>query len=253
MNRKFIIIYLLLFSTFIFSCSRKTVPQADQKADAEAIANFEVQEIDFNYFTSKAKINYKDGGSEVNAIMNIRIKKNEIIWISLSHPLGIEGVRVLIKPDSIYVHDKINNTKTAYGLDFISQKFNVNLTFQNLQAILLGNLPMPRGEQDRLIDDVVSGFYQLHQTNGNIFVNNYIRQNNMKLEKLDLRDNGTGNTVIVNYEDFGILDNFTFPYRNSISGSIAVEGGFDNIYINIVHSKPEITDKELSFPFNMAH
>lgn len=249
MNKKLLIVYVLLVTTVLFSCRRKNITSSPEKATEEAIANFHVQELDFNYFQSKAKLNFKDGNNDMNANMHLRIKKDETIWMSLTHPLGIEGARILIKPDSIYVHDKINNQRSTFAFDYISQKFNVTLTFQNIQAMLLGNLPVARGENDKLINDEVSGFYQLRQQNGNIFVNNFIRHETMKLEKLDLSDQVSGNALVVNYEDFGVLNNFAFPYRNIILGSVTNAGVKQDVSINIVHNKPEITDKELSFPF----
>ncbi|WMJ72862.1 DUF4292 domain-containing protein [Cytophagaceae bacterium ABcell3] len=253
MSKTNILSLLLLACVFTFSCSRQNITKSTTKADEEAVANFDVQQIDFQYFSSKAKVHYKDGNNDMNANMNIRIKKDEVIWASLTHPLGIEGARILVKPDSIYIHDKINNSNTAYGLDFINQTFDLDLSFQNLQAILLGNLPMPKGEQDRLMNDMANGVYQLHQENGNIFVNNYVQHENMKLVKLDIRDALTGNAFTINYNDFGDLDDYSFPYRNVISGTVAGEDGSQDVNISIIHNRPNITDKELSFPFNMPN
>ena len=59
-----------------------------------------------------------------NLGLNVRIKKDSLIWIAISAK-GIAGLRILLKPDSIHIMDKIN--KRRYLFEIISIRFCVNV------------------------------------------------------------------------------------------------------------------------------
>ena len=57
---------------------------------------------------SKIKIEKEGQSTVVNA--NIRINRDSVIWISLKAALGIEVLRTMITPDSIYFMSRMDKT-----------------------------------------------------------------------------------------------------------------------------------------------
>ena len=112
--------------------------KADEKAEA-LLKQLNQNIITFNELAIKLKT--KINSSEINQSFttNIRWKKNEKIWLSMSI-IGIEGVRVLITKDSIKIMDKINSRYVLKPLSYISQKALVDLSFSDIQNLLLGQL-----------------------------------------------------------------------------------------------------------------
>ena len=88
-----------------------------------------------------AKLKTKVSSPELNQSFttNIRWKKGEKIWLSMSI-IGIEGARVLITRDSIKIMDKINERYILKPLSFIKEKTFVELSFSDIENLLLGQL-----------------------------------------------------------------------------------------------------------------
>ena len=70
---------------------------------------------------------------------NIRIKKDSIIWISLKAPLGIEVLRTMITPDSIYFMNRMNKTYFIKPVSHLKEVVNTNINFFQLQEILFSS------------------------------------------------------------------------------------------------------------------
>lgn len=240
--------YILFFCVIIvsFSCKRQKIHLPPTITEAN---NLNIQEIDFKYFSSRSKITYNDAENNLNAIANIRIKKDSIIWLSISK-IGVEGARGLITQDSIYIIYNLKNEFSAYDFRTLSEKFNFNITFDIIQAAILGNLPLSqKSEKAKLIKE--KDHYLLRQSENSVTINNYISTSNMKLTKLLMVEQPTNNSLTLNYNDFKVLNNFLFPYTSLISVQYQSQQGNDNTLINIQHQKVEITDKELKFPFSI--
>jgi hypothetical protein len=71
--------------------------------------------------------------------VNLRIRRDSLIWMSISPAMGIEVARVLISPDSVKFINRINGTYFKGGFDYISDMVQADLNFNMVQSILLGN------------------------------------------------------------------------------------------------------------------
>ncbi len=151
MNR-LLCIFILLF--ILEGCHRtksitKTVITPIQKPEAvlpvlDANAQIILEQLKSNELSFKeivAKLKTKVSSPSLNQSFttNIRWKKGEKIWLSMSI-IGIEGARVLITNDSIKIMDKINNRYILKPLSYIKQKTLVDLTFSDIENLLLGQL-----------------------------------------------------------------------------------------------------------------
>ena len=107
-------------------------------------ARTNVAEIDFKYLTAKSKLSFKSKTQDIsNANLNLRVRKDSTIWISISK-VGIEAVRALITRDSVAIMDKLERRYAIYDFPTLSRQFDFDMNFDLLQALIVGNLPLPK-------------------------------------------------------------------------------------------------------------
>ena len=153
-------VVILLIIGSVFACrSTKTIQRAITKKDTTAAVSNKIiatyadtlrvidsitdsirlRQIDFLTFSARAKVAYANqNGKQPDFLAYIRIRKDSLIWLSLANDLGIEGIRILVTPDTIKVMDKLAKTiqvRPLYKLQEISQ---IPFSFFDLQHIILG-------------------------------------------------------------------------------------------------------------------
>lgn len=245
MNKLLSSLLLILIITLSFSCSKKSRGVTWNFLDRDKL---EVQQIDFDYFSGKAKINYKDHETDVKAKANVRIKKDSVIWISFS-AVGIQGARCLINKDSITILNLMKKEYYVFNYDSLSRQFNFDVNYDAIQAAALGNLLVNRSRKDDVIKD--DNFYVLQQNSGSVEINNFINPKTMKLERVEMLENSSKNSAVIRYYDFHMVEEHAFPFSGIISLFYKGKAGTLNTVIELEYSKAEIEDRELKFPFNI--
>lgn len=215
----------------------------------EARAN--VSEIDFRYLTAKSKLSFKSKTQDIsNANLNLRVRKDSAIWISISK-VGIEAVRALITRDSVAIMDKLERRYAVYDFPTLSRQFNFDMNFDLLQALIVGNLPLPKRPAQRIKNE--RDYLLLRQSAGKVLVENYIGENDRKLKRLMVTEQPTKNALRLDYEDFNVLNTFLFPYSSlvTLDYKSQTDGQFYQTLVRIKHNKVELIDKDPGFPFTI--
>jgi len=232
---------------------RTSVPRTDvlwvRPGIEEARAN--VAEIDFKYLTAKSKFSIKSKDENTdNASMNIRVRKDSLIWFSVQK-LGIEAARGIATRDSIIILDKIHSEYSVYDFPTLSRQFNFDLSFDLLQSLIVGNLPLPKRPAQKIKNE--RDYLLLRQSEGKVLVENYIGEDDRKLKKLMVTEQPTKNTLRLDYADFKALNNFLFPYTSLITLDYKsdADGQFYQKLLQIRHNKVELVDKTPGFPFSI--
>ncbi len=254
MNRhtRLFFVILLLFS----ACSKKVVSTSDTAAEMK---EFKVNNLDFNYLTANSKIKFSDGKKNMSASANIRMKKDSIIWISVTPGLGIEAARGLITRDSVLFINRLNREYTAYSFQDLSRQFNFDITFDLIQAALLGNMLQDVGPKDKIKKE--SNYFVVRQEDGAVFIENFIGTRSQKLERVAIVEKeskkGQGmknkkNTLNLSYDDFQSLEQEqVLPFDNMVSLDYYSNGQKKRTQININHKKASFADESLRFPFSI--
>ncbi|MFA0961519.1 DUF4292 domain-containing protein [Roseivirga sp. BDSF3-8] len=214
----------------------------------------EVQEIDFDYFSTKTKIRFKDNEQDLNTNANVRIKKDSVIWLSVNAALGIEAARGLITKDSMVILNRLEKKLLVYDYDELSEKFGMRIDYNIIQSAFLGNLLVDRDSVDS--EDVTrqKDFFFLEQRQDSLRIQNYVSAKTMKVEKVMVVEDNSPNSLVLNYGDFSMLDDHAFPFSGMISLSYNKgSGDLLNLQITIEHNKAVIEEKPLRFPFNVPN
>src|SRR5690606_38243505 len=155
----------------------------------------------------------------------------------------------LINKDSITIVSNVD--KEYYFFDFaeLSKRYNFDINFNVIQAAMLGNLIKPRSDEDEVEPE--SSYFLMKQTAGNVSVFNYINSASMKVEKVEMKEPDSNNSLVQNYSNFQPVGGKLFPYNGTISLFYKTLSGVLNTTIIFVYNKAELGDKELKFPFNI--
>ena len=208
-------------------------------------------EIDFTYLTAKSKLSFKSPTQDIsNASLNLRVMKDSVIWVSVSK-VGIEAVRALITRDSVLIMDKLERRYTALDFPTLSRQFHFEMNFDLLQALIVGNLPLPKRPAQKIKKE--RDYLLLRQSAGKVLVENYIGENDRKLKRLMVTEQPTKNALRLDYEDFNTLNNYLFPYSSlvTLDYKSQTDGQFYQTLIQIKHNKVELVDKDPGFPFTV--
>jgi hypothetical protein len=240
---------LLLLVVASAGCSKKiTSPTVQPVSNIIPNDSLSIEEIDFDYLHGKGRMVLKDGNKEREVKANIRVRKDSVIWMNFS-VIGVQGGRALINRDSITIINNVSNEYFVFGYQELSRKFNFEINFDVIQSAMLGNLLMQRTDADTVERKTAS--YLLNQQSGTVDVLNYISVTTMKIQKVELKENNTHNSLVINYANFQPLDTKLFPYDGTISLFYKAPAGLLNTTIIFEYNKVEVGDKELRFPFNI--
>lgn len=96
-------------------------------------------ELRFDWLSMKADARATMDDKSNSFKVNIRIRKDSLIWMSVSSVIGVEAARAEITPDTIKFMDKINSHYYIGEMDSLAEKFDVDADFETLQSLLIGN------------------------------------------------------------------------------------------------------------------
>lgn len=241
-NQGFFLVLLCLLAT---GCSRKVTTYVP---DAKPRAKLNIEQIDFDYFQGKARMILRDADKEREVKANIRMRKDSIIWMTFS-VIGVQGGKALINRDSITIVSTVDKEYYVFPYSELSERFQFEITYDVVQAAMLGNPIVPRTGRD----DVrrASSMFLLKQNKSDVNIVNYVNAASMKIEKVEMKEEGTPNSLVINYSNFQPVGNKIFPYNGTINLFYKTVAGLLNTTIIFEYNKAEVGDKELRFPFNI--
>ena len=276
MNKSFV--FLLVSTLFFASCKRQqinkssNVPSSDSVNVAvinppvivdsivvipsnnpvKVVENEEdkvkIDEIDFRYLKAKAKVAFKGPKESQNVNVDIRMKKDSLIWMNIS-ALGFSVASALFDKDIVKFYDKFHGEYNEYSYLAFAEKFNFNITYDILQALIVGNRPFKKNKS-RVVRE--NEYYLLKQEQDRVLIDNYIGENK-KLKKLLLTQEDTNNKLTLDFDDFTMLNQYLFP--NSSLITVDYKSNEDQkmyqTVVNIKHTKVELLDTPLEFPFKV--
>jgi hypothetical protein len=250
------LLFLLLAPLMIIeSCSpaRKVMkaPIKEEGADY-LIAKLKEKELKFEWFSAKFSADYSNKGKENSFSGQIRIRKDSLIWISLTPMLGIEAVRLMISQDSVKMINRLNDTYFIGDYEYVNRFLNTNIDFDLLQAFLLGNdlqfyedgkfrASIDRGEYKLSTGErqKLKKFVRNSQENMKIFIQNiWLDPVNFKITHTDVKEIRRDNIKLESsYGDFEPLEGQLFPKKMNYiiwaDNTIRVKADFSKMMLNI--------------------
>ena len=107
-------------------------------------------------FSSKMKLTINSNGKDISVNGTIRMKKNEVIQMSIVPFLGIEAGRVEFTPTKVLIIDRINKQYVEEPISELTTMAKTDMDFYTLQALFTNALFVP-GKKE-INNDLLSEF-----------------------------------------------------------------------------------------------
>jgi hypothetical protein len=218
---------------------------ADAQKKAELISRISGAALDFRYLAAKARVSVDKDGKNTNISFNIRMKKDEKIWISVTALGGIEMARVLLDTGKVEILDRINNKYIRQDYEYISELLKNEVDFFLVQDLMLGNIPprilaQPASVKTSADAIEMKGKYRDSDFK-TVFSPATFRLISMLLEDTELKQ-----SLAVSYGDYRSLDQQAFPFLiNSLAGSEK-----ESVKLEVQYTKVDKVES-LEFPFSV--
>lgn len=97
--------------------------------------------INFNTFSAKVRLDIEtSNGVQPDAIANIKMIKDSIVWISITSTIfNYEVLRVYLCKDSITVIDKLKHEVKYRKYSYLQEITNIPFTLSTIQDLIIGN------------------------------------------------------------------------------------------------------------------
>jgi len=256
---------LIFVATLLFfgSCSpaRKVMKAPIKEEGADYLfGKLKEKELKFDWFSAKFSAEYSNKGKKNSFNGQIRIRKDSLIWISLTPMLGIEAIRLMISQDSVKMINRLNDTYFIGDYEYVNRFLNTNIDYDLLQAFLLGN-DLQFYEDGNFRASIDRGQYKLStgermklrkfvrnsQEKLKIFIQNiWLDPENFKITHADVKEIRRDNIKLESfYSDFELVQDQLFPRKMSYTiwadNTIRVNADFSKMTVDI----------PLQFPFKI--
>jgi hypothetical protein len=244
-----IVLLVIAISFLSISCKKNPViSQAASVIDKKSLIEFNPGYIDFVYLTTKTKLEYSDGTNVDQYALSLRVKKDSVIWASIGKA-GIEGVRGLLRPDSLFILDKLKNDSYSYDLKYLQSLIQSNLSYYNIQNLLIGDLLFPYSSTD--VVTKTDTHFIVTQKKDNLNIESFVGFDNLKVEKVTITDAVAMSKTAVVYSNYVLSDSILVPSVCALDIEYKKNGQILRTQLTLTHSKIEFTAKALNFPFNV--
>lgn len=144
---------IILLALFVVSCS--TTKNAKKADFIEGLSEKEYWEnvlsncggVEREALTAKMSLALDVSGKTTRVNGTMRIKKGEVIQLSIAPLLGIEVARAEISPFGVLVIDRMNKRYVRVSFTELQELANAQLDFHTLQALFLNEIFLP-GKKD---------------------------------------------------------------------------------------------------------
>ncbi|HLW20919.1 MAG TPA: DUF4292 domain-containing protein [Cyclobacteriaceae bacterium] len=245
MSNRFLFAFVLI-ALFASGCAKKSVLYTSD----EIMEEFEPAYFDFNYLSSRSRIALEEqNGRTTKGTLNIRAKKDSVIWFSLSPGLGIEAARGMVTTEEIKIKDRINGKDIDLTFAQFEESYGIKLSLNLFQNILFGNVPHEVSYRDRLIR--VGRSFELYQQRDNIRYKSSIGTQHGKVTKMESVSEENSGRISATYPEFSDVNNQPFAHKVLIEMLINLPNNpKSKTLVNLEVNKVDLSDEPLSFPYN---
>jgi hypothetical protein len=270
MNRGRGVILIMLALTLISVSSCRTRKQhAENPMPGRPLIDRSVQELmdkldqhsfKSDWISAKASVSTKGNGNETSFTINMRARKDSVLWISITPLLGIEVARVLVTPDSVKVMDRIHSTYQVNSFEAINKILQLRVNFEIVQSLLWGNFFAYKKNENRfnsvyteekqyvlssLNKKKLKRALEEKDPNKPVIQDVYVTDGNYRILRMAVEDQKIEKTLVTSYDDFRETPGGVFPFKSHTL--ITADKNFE---IKIEYGKLTVGEPQ-EFPFTI--
>jgi hypothetical protein len=233
-------------------------PLKEQGADY-LYSRLKESEFQFEWASMKFDASYSNKQGSTDFKGQVRLKKDSVIWVSISPALGIELFRMIITQDSVKYVDRFNKEYFSGDYALVSGFLQIDIDFDILQSLILGN-DFQFYETNSFRASIDNLEYKLSTTGRRkikkeaeaqsdpiiLLQNIWLEPESYKITRVDVKQYMKDNRKLdAAYGEFIKLDGETYP--SSLNFNILAENPFD---MRIHYTKVEMNEP-MTFPFSI--
>ncbi|WP_082161768.1 DUF4292 domain-containing protein [Rufibacter radiotolerans] len=246
MSRSRYVCALGLSLLVLIGCQKKMVPGASGAIAPENMNNINVVNTDYTYLTAKGKLQSEH--SNLSANLTIRMKKNEVIWASVQ-AFGFEAARLKVTPDSVYIVNRLKEEYLIGSYEVLRQRYNVDVDFNTLQEILIGNF-VP-GEADKVKLEQDGPMQHVRTLRTNLQLDQFVDTTRFKLKRAEVRNLQNKDYMSVDYQDFEDVNGKPFAMALLLSIQQPEGNSAKTSVVAVKHRQVSTSETSLDFPFSV--
>jgi outer membrane biogenesis lipoprotein LolB len=242
------LILSLLLVVLVVSCkSAKSViasGEASERLSAkQVIKQHQKKQTDFKTFQAKVKIDITQNQKEQGSTFNMRMEKDKVIWLSAK--LGL--ARMMITPQRVRFYNKLDNEYFDGDYELLSDFVGVELDFNKVQNILLGQAIYNLKEEPHKVS-VNQNSYALQPKDQNALLELFymINPSHFKMDSLQLYQQLKKRMLQVDYSSYQEVKKQILPQNIRM---VAVEDS-DEVAITMEFKSVSLNE-DVRFPFRI--
>ncbi len=198
----------------------------------------------FNTFSGKARTKLDINGNSNDVTLNIRIKRDQKIWVSITAIAGIEVARALITPDSILVINRLQSVYLKKPFSYVYKFASSQVNYKTVETLLTGNV-IPELLTEQTTIQSTADTTRLSGNLGDLIFKVLIGAG-MKSIQTSLNNHQAGQSLLVNNSTFVQNGTKVIPSQIDISSVVKDK----RIQINLRYIKTDF-DLPLEYPFSI--
>lgn len=264
MNRILKGVILFFAAVLLLSSCKSTRPMIKAPLKEEGpdylYSRLKENELHFEWLSLKFDASYTEKKNTTDFKGQIRIRKDSMIWITITPALGIEMIRLVITNDSVKFVNRLDKKYFIGDYKLVSDFLKIHVDFDILQSIILGN-DFQFYETNSFRASIENFDYKLSTTQRGkirkeaegtsdesviLLQEIWLDPGSYKIKKIDLKEYMKENRKLeAYYSDFTALESQIYPA--TINYNIMAD---DLLKARIFYNKVTINEP-MSFPFSI--
>lgn len=219
-------------------------PQPVDNFKLEKLKAIRLKQTDFTTFSGKASAKLNVNGDSHDVTVNIRIKKGQQIWVSITAVLGVEVARAFITPDSIKIMNRLETTYLKKPFSYVYGYTSKQINYKTIESLLIGNA----------VGELVNDNSVMNADNGNVILSGNLDDliyaltvgPDLRVTQTNMSNQIAGQSIHVFNAAFIQVGAYVIPSKINISSA----SGAKNIQAELHYTKTEF-DQILLYPFTV--
>lgn len=188
---------------------------------------------------------WDDGNTEQPVKANIRMRRDSLVWLSITGAVGVEGARVLLTTDSFRMLSKMTGEYIVNDISYLRNWLLFPVSFKMLQQIISGEQILIDA-QAKMVTWQDSMFVIYAETN-KMLEKIWVNSGSYTIAKILLKDKMLSQSMTINFDSYNDLNGKPFSYKRELD--ITRDGVAMKLTMDI--TKVRMND-ELSYPFEVT-
>jgi hypothetical protein len=222
----------------------KSVPPATLTANT-VLSRWAENEIKLDWLSNDASADYAGKPMNVSGTMNVRFKRDSIIWINVKKAF-FNVARIKMTPDSVFIVNYIQSNYVAKDVKYIEKRFNIPADFKLIQNFLLGNPIFLTDAKKLTLEHNSTGEILLRGKDEHWQATYRVDEKTSQLKEMLFEQPSASRTMKILYQNYDILKGYAkgdtkFSYLRTIQVespqtgkvSVTIEVDTDGLEVNV--------------------